>query len=369
MPPHASRLGPTVAVALALSLAACRVPEPIWLTSPAIATNGNGFIAVWVRQDESRFGGTVEGAVVDQDGDVHRFDVPVAYIGTNAQLPHVTTSGEIYVVVCARGRSLLAFRVDRVGEVLDPDGIPLADEHVGDVRAAREDDSALIAYLDASGRVLARVEPDGRVGAPRWISAPDLEASSLAVGANRALFVASGDEGVVGQYAERDGTRSLPFLIAEPAGADAPEAPIEQTASALTTGEGFFVHIASQSYASWRTWSDGVRLPDAGGPIAVDLSSIEDTHRFASDDSRYLVATASGELFRIPELAAISPAPFDLANREIVLAGGGGQFVVAWAEPQWSTVDGAEVMVSMPWRAARLDSDESWSEPIAFVGD
>lgn len=97
-------------------------------SGPAVAANGTDWLVVW---QDGRTGGGVYGARLNRGGTV--FDpggIPISTTPGFQQLPSVAANGTDWLVVWANDRGdgsndIYGVRLDRVGSVLDPGGIPI----------------------------------------------------------------------------------------------------------------------------------------------------------------------------------------------------------------------------------------------------
>ena len=153
-----------------------RTEEPgvAYAGRPALAWNGENYLAVWEHFDSPAISGarlTPEGTVLDPD------PIPISVGGDAKRFPSAAWDGGNFLVVWESGADIAAARVSPDGVVLDPSGVAVSSAEGQQSRPAVSSDGAgsLVVWSDDRGDVTggafpriygARVTSDGQVADP-----------------------------------------------------------------------------------------------------------------------------------------------------------------------------------------------------------
>ena len=153
-------------------------PAPNGQQSPALATDGTAFFAVW---DDRRYGGgalDVFGSRIGADGrPLDPTGIPVSATSTDDIDPAIVWNGTDYVVVwCARPLGVFQARITRNGEVtrtelIEPQS-PQSIHSFSGTAVAWSGSSYLVAFSEQGAIVAILLDAEGNVASGRIIVAP-----------------------------------------------------------------------------------------------------------------------------------------------------------------------------------------------------
>jgi hypothetical protein len=277
--------------------------------SPAVGSNGDGFLVVWADSRNQELGQGYLGVVTDiygvrLDGAGRVLDpagIPIARAPMGQSFPALASDGDRYLVVWTDGRAgdgpahIYGTFVTRDGAVTDPSGFQISDGAPGENElrpsVAWGGSSYLVTWQVGSGGARAvMVSPQGQVMGPlTGFSACDRCTDAKVAAAADGTFLVVGDNGPnqEGTFAVRISSAGV-VLDPVPIVLD-PSTSNELGAAVASDGNEFLaIWAGSQSGATNPT--AGARISTSGQVLSTFALSVGFYPIVAFDGSQYLVA-------------------------------------------------------------------------------